>query len=569
MTEYSVLLVDDDPDIHTLVRSAVDGIASFVGARDAAQAERALRARPEVVLIDLELGAARGDDLVDRAVDLSPLSTVFVMSGVRDTERAVALIRKGAEDCLLKPVDPYLLRRKIERALARRSLVRLADGDGASLDGGPELDKLALCPSEAMIEMVRRIPTIAASTLTAMVTGETGTGKELVARAIHFASPRRDGPFVVVNCGALPRELMEAELFGHTAGAFTGAKGGRRGLIREASGGTLMLDEVGELPMELQPKLLRFLQEGELRAVGSDRTETVDVRVVAATHRDLPELVADGRFREDLYFRLNVIPLEIPPLRERRADIAPLAEFFLREAVLHSAKGLRGFDQAALRALSRQDWPGNVRELQHRVHRASVFAAGPLVSVGDLDLAPEEEHSDIAFPGHLFEMPIGDARTELVASFEAAYVKMALEEAQGNVAAAARIAGLPRKSFWRVAQRVGLAADRASRKAGMLDSDASGEVALSGSDLLATELRAYRERTAAVIAEAFGRFDGRPGLEDWTWLRATAHKLRGSGGSYGLARLSELAGELEEAAGQLDLDASRGLLAQLRDAAAP
>ena len=561
MTSDLVLLVDDDPDIHVVVQQALAGLATLVCETNAQDGGRHLGASPSVVLIDLELEKGRGDDFVDEVVSTSPTSTVLVLSGVRDAERAVDLMKRGAEDYLVKPVQPFELRRRVERALSRRRLVAAADAAGPSPGTAPSLDLLRQAESARMVDLCAQIVKVAPSGLTALIVGETGTGKELVARAVHEASGAA-GPFVTVNCGALPRELMEAELFGHTSGAFTGARTARKGLVREAERGTLFLDEIGELPLELQPKLLRFLQEREARAVGSDRAYAVQTRIVAATHRDLGELVSSGTFREDLLFRLRVLLLQVPPLRERRSDIPGLAEYFLRQAAGRAGRTLRGFEKAALRALVTRDWPGNVRQLQHLVQRAAVFAEGPLVHLADLGLGTADGETGWSWPAELLDQPFGEARDLVVEEFERAYVREALHRAGGNVAQAARNAGLPRKSLWRIAQRVGLAADRASRKAGRLES--SEDEPAAPVDPLAEARKDYLQRTRGTIAALCAQLEAPLDLAGWSSVKATAHRLRGSGGSYGFPKLSEVAGALEDASASLDLARVRALATELR-----
>jgi DNA-binding NtrC family response regulator len=561
MTTDLVLLIDDDPDIHVVVEQSLDGLADVVCVADLTAAAPRLVDSPAVVLIDLELGGDRGDEFVDQVAAESPMSTIIVLSGVRDPSRAVDLMRRGAEDYLVKPVQHFELRRRVERALTRRRLVAEAGtATGPTPGTSPTLDLLRHAESVLMVDLCHQIGKIASSSLSALIVGETGTGKELVARALHEASGAM-GPFVTINCGALPRELMEAELFGHTAGAFTGAKSARKGLVREAEGGTLFLDEIGELPLELQPKLLRFLQEREARAIGSDRGYTVQVRVLAATHRDLAQQAQLGTFREDLFFRLRVLQLAVPALRDRRSDIPALAEYFLRLAAATSGRVLRGFEKAALRALVTRDWPGNVRELEHLVQRAAVFADGPLVSLSDMGLGAADGETGYSWPPELLNRPFSEARDTIVEEFERAYVREAMHRAGGNVAQAARASGLPRKSLWRIAQRVGLAADRASRKAGRLES--SEEAPPDSPDPLAVARAEYLARTQDTIAALCIQIESPLDLAAWSSIRATAHRLRGSGGSYGFPELSQIAGELEDASGLLDLPKVTSLVGQL------
>lgn len=565
----TILVVDDDPDIRLLIETALDGLGQIITADGVDAAREQLASRPDVVLVDLEMPGGSGEDVVESLVQQSPLSTVFVVSAVRDVERTVRLMQAGAEDFLVKPVEPLVLRRRVENALVRHRLANQAtDRELPSAEDNPSLARLQMGPSSVMQDLCRQIVTVAGARMTVLIQGETGVGKELVARAVHAASPRASKPFVTVNCGALPRELIEAELFGHTAGAFTGASGSRGGLVKEAAGGTLFLDEIGELPLELQPRLLRFLQQGEVRPVGSDRTTRVDVRVIAATHQNLRERVDANEFREDLYFRLRVLPLEVPPLRDRPADIPALAEHFLREAASKAGRAVRGFEKPALRALMTQSWPGNVRELENRVQRAVVFATTNLVGSRDLGMDEVASGDSLAWPEELMNAPFSEARDQVVADFERAYVAAALLAADGNVSEAARRSGLPRKSLWRIAQRVGLAADRASRKAGQLTSE-SGQVPVSTTPptdeelLVAQVIEGYTARARATVEEMVQRLASSPGLDDWTWVKSNAHRLRGSGGSYGLPKVSEVAGLLEQASEGLDADRSRALAAEL------
>jgi DNA-binding NtrC family response regulator len=566
----TILVVDDDPDIRLLIETALDGLGEIVTADGVEEARERLSSKPDVVLVDLEMPGGSGEDVVESLVQQSPLSTVFVVSAVRDVERTVRLMQAGAEDFLLKPVEPLVLRRRVENALVRHRLATQAsDRELPTGDDNPALARLQMGPSSVMRDLCRQIVTVAGARMAVLIQGETGVGKELVARAVHTASPRSSKPFVTVNCSALPRELIEAELFGHTAGAFTGASGSRGGLVKEADGGTLFLDEVGELPLDLQPRLLRFLQEGEVRPVGSDRTFHVDVRVVAATHRNLREKVEEGEFREDLYFRLRVLPLEVPPLRDRPGDIPALAEYFLREAASKAGRTVRGFEKPALRALMTQPWPGNVRELENRVQRAVVFATAQLVGSTDLGLDEPASADSLVWPEELMAKQFTEARDQVVAEFERAYVSAALLLSDGNVSEAARRSGLPRKSLWRIAQRVGLAADRASRKVGQMETLNGGSSTASPAPsseegfLLAKVRDGYRKRARGTAEEIVQRLAGSPGLEDWTWVKSNAHRLRGSGGSYGLPEVTEIAGRLEDAALSLDVAASRRLASEL------
>lgn len=299
--------------------------------------------------------------------------------------------------------------------------------------------------SRAFLDVIGKIPVIARSEAGVLLRGETGTGKEVVARAIHYLSPRSAGPFVPVNCGAIPVDLVESELFGHERTAFTGAQQPRAGLIEEAGKGTLFLDEVDSLPPLAQAKLLRFLQDKEFRRLGSTRLRVGDVRVIAATNADVEAAVAGGKLRQDLYYRLNVISLCLPALRDRREDIPLLAHHFLEKLAGESASRPAGFTEEALAALLHHDWPGNVRELEHVVHRAVVLSDGPWIGRGDLDLPSAR---DTTFPESFQK-----AKAKAVANFEKSYLEQLLSTHRGNITRAASAAAKNRRAFWELIRK--------------------------------------------------------------------------------------------------------------------
>jgi len=340
----------------------------------------------------------------------------------------------------------------LERAEVRRDerdeRLRLERENAALRGGEPAARPLAVSP--AMEEALRRVERVAASDVTLLITGETGVGKEVLARYAHDRSDRRARPFVVVDCGAIPESLLESVLFGHVEGAFTGATRDSQGLVGRAHGGTVLLDEVGELPLNLQPKLLRFLEERSFLPVGSGERRQADVRIVACTHRDLEAMVAAGTFREDLFFRLNAYPVQVPPLRERREDIGPLAQLLLaRERGGANAPGLTGFTHEAREALRAYDWPGNVRELAHRLQRACVTAEPPFITVTDLDL-------QAAPGGAVGVLPLPEARKRATARFEQEYVTELLRRHAGQVRRAAQEAGVSRQMFQRLMAKHGI-----------------------------------------------------------------------------------------------------------------
>jgi two-component system nitrogen regulation response regulator GlnG len=370
----TVLVVDDDAAIRTVVAQALRRAGHEVSVADSlAQLERALAtALPDVIVTDVVLPDGDGIDHVRSVAARFPLLPIIVLSAQNTLTTAVRAAEVGAYEYLPKPFDLDVLARAVAGALGRGGIV--------SEDNLHEADRALplIGRSAAMQDVYRIIARVVSNDLTILISGESGTGKELVARAIHDLGPRGAAPFVAINMAAIPRELIEAELFGHERGAFTGAATRNAGRFEQASGGTLFLDEIGDMPMEAQTRLLRVLQSGEFTSVGGARTICVDVRIVAATNRDLSAQVAAGRFREDLFYRLNVVPIVLPPLRERRQDIALLARHFLYHA---AAQGLprRQLASDALTALGAHDWPGNVRELENLMRRLAVLSRDEVI----------------------------------------------------------------------------------------------------------------------------------------------------------------------------------------------
>ena len=435
----SVLIVDDDASMRHLLSVILDDHG--YEARSVASAEGALvelAAREyDLVLTDVRMPGMGGLALLRQVQERDPSLMVIVMSAYGSHDAAIEAMKAGAYDYLQKPFRAdevvLVLRKAEERERLARENVRLR-GELARAYRPEGM----VAASEAMRELDRQVRRVAPQKTTVLVTGESGTGKELVARALHERSPRASFPFVAVNCGAIPESLIESELFGHVRGAFTDAVRNKKGLAAEADGGTLFLDEIGELPLALQPKLLRFLQEEEVRPVGDVRSRKVDVRVVAATARDLKAAVTDGRFREDLYWRLAVVPLRVPPLRERPEDVVPLAEHFLasRAALRPELPGLSLSDDARA-ALGAYRWPGNVRELEHAVERAVVMSEDGTVRASDLpdELRDRPAARAAAGPGPGTDLSIKRASREL----EATLIRAALERTGGNRTKAAEL----------------------------------------------------------------------------------------------------------------------------------
>lgn len=387
MKKPSILIVDDDDAHRAMLRTVLQGWDYATDeADDGDTAVEMVRERAyDAIISDVRMARMDGICALREILHHNPAIPVLVMTAWSSVETAVEALRLGAYDYLSKPLDFDVLKHTLNRALEHTRLAAENRELRRCLDG--RQDAGILGQSRCMTELAEMLRTVAPTDATVLITGESGTGKELVARAIQQGSERRDRAFVTINCAALGESLLESELFGHEKGAFTGADKRREGRFRQADGGTLFLDEIGELPLQLQAKLLRALQQGEIQRVGSDTPVMVNVRVIAATNRNLRAEVDAGRFREDLYYRLNVIGLEVPPLRERREDIPLLASAFLERYSLANRKTIKGFTPQAMDALLKYGWPGNVRELQNAVERAVILCAGDYVSERELPLA--------------------------------------------------------------------------------------------------------------------------------------------------------------------------------------
>ncbi len=405
----------------------------------------------DLVLTDLRMPGGSGLDLLKVICDRYPQTIVIVLTAFGDTATAAEAIRAGAHDFISKPYDIEELRRMIARALDRRDHPAVA-ADPAGGGAAPSPEQM-VGRSPGMIEVMKTIARVAPSQASILIFGETGTGKELVARTVHQFSDRSKNKFVGVNCSALAEGLLESELFGHVKGAFTGAVSARPGLIREAEGGTLFLDEVGDISAALQARLLRTLQEKEVLPVGSETPVPVDVRVVAATHRDLSAMVRDGRFREDLYYRLNVVTITLPPLRDRRQDIPLLIDHFLQLLAEKHGRGPVGLDREAQAALLAYDWPGNVRQLVNVLERALVVAAqdviGPEHLPGEIRGGERRELTEqTAQQGGVRMVPLAQVERE--------HVLAVLEASGGNRERAARTLRISRRTLTRMLQRWGM-----------------------------------------------------------------------------------------------------------------
>ncbi len=453
-----VLVADDKENMLKLFAKILADGYEVETAPDGARALALVATRPyDVVVTDIRMPGADGFELLAAVKARAPATEVVMMTGHATVGDAVRAMKAGAFDYLEKPFDPDAALAVVSRAAEHK---RLADAARVAAPPGEEAGFHNLVGgSAAMREVYRLLEKAAQVDATVLVLGETGTGKELAARAIHYHSARRERRFVAVNCGALPGELVESELFGHARGAFTGAATAKAGLFEEAEGGSIFLDEVGELPLPTQVKLNRVLQEREIRRVGDTAPTKVDVRVVAATHRDLREEVRAGRFREDLFYRLNVFTVRLPPLRERAEDVAPLAAHFLEKHARAVRRPFRGFAPEALRQLAGHGWPGNVRELENVVERAVAVAGGDVVGVEDLPPELAEAPPGAAPAAALAALPYRDAIAEARDRVSRDYLVALMKEFGGNVTRAAERAGMERESLHRLLRKHGLRSD--------------------------------------------------------------------------------------------------------------
>ena len=448
MARPVVLVVDDDAGVRESFRLTLEDHYDVVDVPDGLRALDAVRAsQVDLVLLDIRLPEMDGIEVLERIKAIDEGIEVVLVIAVRTVRTAVAAMKLGAFDYLTKPFEEDELLAVIARALEKRALEREVTFLRGELARARDFDEI-VGHHPAMQKVYRLVAQVARTTTTVLITGESGTGKELVARAIHRQGPRRDKPFVAVNPAAVAESLIESELFGHERGAFTGANQRKLGRFELAQGGTLFLDEIATLKGELQVKLLRVLQEREIERVGGTHPIKIDVRVVAATNADLKDAVARGAFREDLYYRLNVVSIDVPPLAQRADDIPLLVEHFVHRYSRECNKPVDELSPEVLTALREYEWPGNVRELQNVIERAVVLAEGPVIQLSDLPL-------DVLLPKHREKvrtadhLPLKDATEE----FERQIVLRVLERVGGNQSEAARILGLHRNTINRIVGR--------------------------------------------------------------------------------------------------------------------
>ncbi len=444
-TEGRILVIDDEPSLRDVLKLGLSR-AGFEVATASSQAEglALLNERFDLVLTDLQLPDGDGLSILKRAKEVSPETAVVVLTAHGSADTAVAAMKLGAHDYLTKPFDLDELRIRVRQAIEGEKLrrenreLRERVGARAGIQG-------LIGKSAAMRSVVARIRAVASSSSTVLIVGESGTGKELVARAIHDLSPRKNRPFVAINCGAIAESLLESEMFGHVKGAFTDARQARAGVIEQAHQGTLLLDEIGEMPLSMQVKLLRVIQERRVRRVGGADETPVDVRIIAATHRDLMQMVREGSFREDLYYRIDVIQVPIPPLRERLDDIPLLVAEFSARLFRQGGVPRRAFSPAAMVAFMRHPWPGNVRELENVVERSLTLASGDHVGPDDLSLANPARDESLPDPHVGFSLP--EFIKETVKRTETHLVRRAMELSGGRRPEAAKLLGLNERAL--------------------------------------------------------------------------------------------------------------------------
>ncbi|MBC8007775.1 MAG: sigma 54-interacting transcriptional regulator [Prolixibacteraceae bacterium] len=437
MSKARILIVDDDPDLLRLLTFRLEGADYAVDSADSA--ERALArlsvATPQLVITDLRMSGMDGMALFENIHKSNPALPVIILTAHGTIPDAVAATQRGVFGYLTKPFDSKDLLQQVEKAVA------LSGGRTDKVNGDADWRAEIITRSLAVESILGKAKLVAGSDASVLVRGESGTGKELLAKAIHKASPRCAKPFVAINCGAIPEQLLESELFGHMRGSFTGAARDYKGLFQSAEGGTVFLDEIGDMPLPLQVKLLRVLQDKEIRPVGSTQTIAVDVRIISATHRNLEEAIKAGSFREDLYYRLNVVSFGLPALSERREDIPVLATHFLNQLAERYKKSLNGFASDAMEILVKASWPGNVRELYNVVEQAVALSTTSIITPALVDSAMRGQAAELSS----FE----SARSE----FERDYLAKLLKITGGNVTQAAKLAKRNRTEFYKLLQR--------------------------------------------------------------------------------------------------------------------
>jgi two-component system response regulator PilR (NtrC family) len=446
----AILVADDEPGVReSLAEVLRDAAYDVCTAADGSSALEALGEREfAVVVTDLRMPGADGLTVLRAARERAPQTAVVVMTAHSSIDSAVESLRAGATDYILKPVIFEDILAKIERVLEYRHLVWQTQMLRREIDRDIDFEQL-VGKATTMREIVALIKKVAPTHSTVLITGESGTGKEVVARAIHNASRVRDRIFLPVNCAAIPESLLESQLFGHVRGAFTGAVSAQEGLFSRAKGGTIFLDEIGDMPIALQSKLLRAIEAKEILPVGATHPVTVEVRVIAASNRDLRRMSDEGQFREDLYYRLNVVNIQLPPLRERREDIPSLVEFLVRRHSREMKRAVRGVDNATLKLLMSQTWKGNVRELDNVIEHAMILGEGEWLTTQDLPRALRDEGDPLP--------PVGDNLRDALRAYERIHIESVLRRADNDKRRAAELLGLSLSSLYRKLDELGVA----------------------------------------------------------------------------------------------------------------
>ena len=433
-----IMLVDDDQGFLTLLsmRLSAEGYQVETASSGRECLAKISQFLPDLMISDLRMDVMDGMELYGRIQKLMPYLPVIMITAHGSIPEAVAATQQGVYSFVPKPIDRQHLFELIRQALEQKGGLSAQMSDQGGL----------YSRSPKMLELFEQLRMVAPSDASVLITGESGVGKEVFAQALHAHSPRAKGPFLPINCGAIPAELLESELFGHVKGAFTGASKDHPGLFQAAEGGTLFLDEIGDMPLSLQVKLLRVLEEKKVRPVGSTQSLPIDVRIISATHRNLPELISEKHFREDLYYRLNVISLHLPPLRERREDIPVLAEAFLQDLAAKQKPTVKGFAASALEMLTACDWPGNIRQLYNAVEKMLILAPGAIISAAHVRWCLGEQEAEL--------LSLAEAKN----NFERDYLIETLKKTYGNVSKAARAAKRNRTDFYKLMARHNLQA---------------------------------------------------------------------------------------------------------------
>jgi DNA-binding NtrC family response regulator len=451
-----ILIIDDEKDMLLLLQRIISEKTPYEAttvSNPLGVTELMDQADFDIVITDLKMAPIDGIQVLEKVKLKDPSIAVILMTAYGSIESAIEATRKGAFDYITKPFRKERILHVVEKAIQWQQLQRENSFLRAQLQEKPLFPTL-IGSSPAIQRLQHQIDKVAKTSATVLITGESGTGKEVIARAIHSHSLRTDKPFIPINCSAIPEAIIESELFGHVKGAFTGAIRDKKGLVEEANQGTLFLDEIGDLSPSMQVKLLRLLQEGEFKGVGSNSIRKVDIRFLAATHQNLAERIKQGEFREDLFYRLNVIHIHVPPLRERTEDIPPLALHFLAKNTILHGKHVTGLAAETMDILLKSEWPGNVRELENTIERGIIMASGERLMPQDLSMTGEAEWDSspdtTVQEEEIFSLPFKEAKDRLIEEFQSQYIAKALAKHGGNVSQAARESGLKRQYLHRL-----------------------------------------------------------------------------------------------------------------------